>query len=83
MRRSGITHERLIAICLLGAWLFTSPFLDIFNAPARAFGLPRLYLYLFGAWALVIALVALVIENSEPDEDGASDPPSTDSDVGR
>jgi hypothetical protein len=83
MRRSGITYERLIAIFLLGGWLFTSPFLDIFNAPMRAIGLPRLYLYLFAAWALLIALVALVIESSDSDEDGAGNPPPTDSDVGR
>jgi hypothetical protein len=68
MSRPGLTHERLVALFLLGLLLFTPPFLGIFNIPDRILGLPTLYLYLFAAWTLLIVLVALVIESSDPDE---------------
>ena len=68
MSRPGLTHERLVALFLLGLLLFTPPFLGIFNAPDRVLGFPTLYLYLFASWTLLIALVALVIESSDPEE---------------
>jgi hypothetical protein len=68
MSRPGLTHERLVALFLLGLFLFTPPFLGIFNVPDRILGLPRLYFYLFAAWTLLIVLVALVIESSDADE---------------
>jgi hypothetical protein len=68
MSRPGLTHERLVALFLLGVLLFTPPFLGIFNVPDRVFGLPSLYLYLFAAWTLLIVLVTIVIESSAADE---------------
>jgi hypothetical protein len=68
MSRPGLTHERLVALFLLGVFLFTPPFLGIFNTPDRILGLPALYLYLFAAWTLLIVLVTMVIESSEADE---------------
>ena len=68
MSRPGLTHERLVALFLLGVFLFTPPFLSIFNTPDRILGLPSLYLYLFAAWTLLIVLVTLAIESSEADE---------------
>jgi hypothetical protein len=68
MSRPGLTHERLVALFLLGVLLFTPPFLGIFNTPDRVLGLPALYLYLFAAWTLLIVLVTLVIESSDADE---------------
>ena len=68
MSRPGLTHERLVALFLLGVLLFTPPFLGIFNTPDRILGLPALYLYLFAAWTLLIVLVTLVIESSDADE---------------
>ena len=68
MSRPGLTHERLVALFLLGVFLFTPPFLGIFNTPDRILGLPSLYLYLFAAWTLLIVLVALAIERSDADE---------------
>jgi hypothetical protein len=47
--------KRLIAVCLLG--------LVLINFPGhRWFGLPPLFLYLFGAWAGLIVLLALIVE---------------------
>ncbi len=50
--------ERLVALFLLGALLLLPPVLLIFNVPARAVGVPVLYLYVFIAWALLIVLAA-------------------------
>jgi hypothetical protein len=67
MTRPGITTERLLALFLLGIVAFTPPFLGIFNTPRLILGIPILYLYLFGMWALLIALVALTVRH--PDDD--------------
>jgi hypothetical protein len=78
MSRPGLTHERLVALFLLGVLLFTPPFLGIFNTPDRILGLPSLYLYLFAAWTLLIVLVTLAIESSDADEGpaGSAEAPS-------
>jgi len=67
MTRPGITTERLLALFLLGIVVFTPPFLGIFNTPRLIAGIPILYLYLFGVWGLLIALVALTVRG--PDDD--------------
>lgn len=66
------THERLVALFMLGVLLFTPPLLALFNNATGVLGLPMLYLYLFGAWAAVIALVALTVERTPPDADPAN-----------
>lgn len=68
MPRRGVTGERLVALFLLGVALFTPPWLGVFNHPQRILGLPLLYVYLFAAWGLLIALAALVIELAGGDE---------------
>jgi Na+-driven multidrug efflux pump len=62
------TGERLAALFILGVVLFNPPFLSIFNRTAHVFGVPLLYLYLFFAWALLIALAALLVEAAEGGE---------------
>ena len=47
---------------MLGCLLFNYPLLALFNVRASIFGIPSLYAYLFVAWALLIALVAIVME---------------------
>ncbi len=56
--------QRLVALCMLGFVLFNYPVLAIFNVPGAVLGIPILYAYIFVAWALLIALMALVIERS-------------------
>lgn len=75
MTRPGLTNERLTALFILAVLLFTPPFLGIFNSPARIWGVPVLYLYLFVAWALIIALIALAVEaaTTSADTEPASD----------
>lgn len=69
MLRPNRTHERLVALFLLGVLLFTPPLLALFNNANRVFGLPALYLYLFVAWAAVIGLAALAVERMTLDLD--------------
>jgi hypothetical protein len=67
-------RERLIALFLLGTALFSPPLLFLFDKPIRVIGLPILYLYLFLAWGLLIALVALAgkVSDSGAEGDGAA-----------
>jgi hypothetical protein len=62
MNRYSLTGQRLAAIFLLGCVLLNYPILYLFNTPAEVFGIPVLYAFLFGAWALLVALMALNIE---------------------
>lgn len=52
--------KRLIGLFLLGFLLFTPPLISLFDLPTLVWGIPLLYVYLFGAWALIIFLVARV-----------------------
>ncbi len=60
--RSSLTGQRLIALFLAGLLLFNYPLLDLFNSDTRVLGIPLLYAYIFGAWGLLIGLMAWVIE---------------------
>jgi hypothetical protein len=62
--KSGLKAQRLAALFLLGCLLFNYPLLSLFNQPGEVFGIPVLYAYIFGAWAGLIALLALVVERS-------------------
>ena len=58
----NIDPQKLVAAFLLGAVLFNYPILSLFNRAASAFGIPILYVYIFLAWAGLIALVAGIVE---------------------
>lgn len=62
MKRSDATGQRLVAISLLGCVLLNYPILSLYGRPAVVAGVPLLYAYIFGAWILLIALMAWVIE---------------------
>ena len=62
MDRANLKEQRLVALCMLGCVLFNYPILAIFNVPAAVLGIPVLYAYIFVAWALLIALMALAVE---------------------
>jgi hypothetical protein len=61
-----LTGQRLIALLVLGWLLFNYPLLALFNDAATWCGIPLLVAYLFGAWALFIALLALIVERQPP-----------------
>jgi hypothetical protein len=52
------------ALALLGAVLFNPPLIEVFDTGpfSTVGGVPLLYFYLFFAWALLIGLMAFVIE---------------------
>lgn len=62
MKQPGIRGQRLTAVFLLGCLLLNYPLLALFNTDQLVFGIPLLYVYAFVAWALLIALAALVAE---------------------
>ena len=57
--------QRMIALCMLGCVLFNFPILALFNVSGTLFGVPWLYAYIFIAWALLIALMAWVVERRD------------------
>ena len=62
--RSLMKGPRLMAVFLLGLLLFNYPLLALFNRPATFFGIPLLYAYIFVAWAVLVGLLALVVERT-------------------
>jgi hypothetical protein len=64
MDQANLRGQRLVALAMLGCVLFNYPILAIFNVPAAVAGIPVLYAYIFVAWALLIALMALAVERS-------------------
>ncbi len=62
MSKPNAKGQRLIALFLLGNVLFNYPLLALFNRPVSLADVPLLYLYVFGAWALLIALLAVTVE---------------------
>lgn len=62
MNRPNIKMHRLAALFILGTLLFNYPLLALFNRPALIGGVPVLYVYAFAAWALLVALLVLIIE---------------------
>ncbi len=64
-------EERLIALFFLGCVLFSPLVLQVFKSGAPLIGgLPPLFLYLFGAWAALIAAIAVVVETGNPGSGG-------------
>lgn len=62
MSKPNVKGQRLAALFLLGNFLFNFPLLSLFNQPGLVLGIPVLYAYVFAAWGLLIALLAIVIE---------------------
>ena len=62
MSRTVLKHSRLIALFLFGVLLFNYPLLALWSRPDELLGIPVLYLYIFGGWALFVALLACIVE---------------------
>ena len=62
MIRPSIKGQRLAALFLLGFLLLNYPLLGLFSGPTSLLGIPLLYAYVFVVWALLIGLMALVVE---------------------
>lgn len=62
MNKPNVKGQRLFALFLLGNLLFNYPLLALFNRADTVAGIPVLFLYVFGAWAVLIVLLALVVD---------------------
>ncbi len=61
MTEEARQRDKLVGLFVLGLVAFNPPLLKLFGG-ATLFGWPLLYLYLFAAWAGLIAAVAVVVE---------------------
>lgn len=59
MLRRVRRRDRLVGLFILGVILFNPPVLNLFGG--TLFGWPVLFVYIFAAWALIIAGVALAV----------------------
>jgi hypothetical protein len=60
MPRANLLRQRLLALFLLALLAFYSPLLGRFESAAGLGGLPALYVYLYGVWALLIGAAAWI-----------------------
>ncbi|HET9069211.1 MAG TPA: hypothetical protein VFN28_11255 [Amaricoccus sp.] len=58
----GPRTQALVALCGAGLVLFNFPMLAIWGQEATVFGLPLLPVALFGIWAGLVVLLAIVSE---------------------
>ena len=65
MPREARRRDRLVGLFALGLILFNPPTIWLFSG-ATLFGWPRLFVYLFCAWAALIAMIALTVERKRP-----------------
>lgn len=58
MLKASMTGQRLAALFFLGLVLLNFPILGLFESDATVFGLPSLYFFLYGVWALLVIAMA-------------------------
>ncbi len=61
----ALTRQRLVALFAVAVLLFNLPLLALWDRPLSVFGLPLLPTALFLIWALLIALLALIVEREQ------------------
>ena len=62
MQDTDLVTQRLLALFAAGLLLLNFPLLALWDHPATVFGLPLLPLALFGIWAVLIAVLAWLLE---------------------
>jgi hypothetical protein len=63
------TTRRLAGVFLLGWVLLNYPILSLFNLPATVAGIPLLYVFVFAAWTMIVALIGLITLSGRPPRD--------------
>jgi hypothetical protein len=56
-------RTRLVVLAVLGLALFNYPLLRVFDRDVIVLGVPMVWLYVFVAWGLLIAMVALTMRD--------------------
>ena len=62
--RDRLKTARTVSTAAVGAVALNYPILGLADTETLVLGVPALYAYLFGVWALIIALIALAIRLS-------------------
>lgn len=62
MNRSWLTGQRLVVLFLFGCVFLNFPVLALLEGGRHLFGVPLLYVYLYGFWLFLILLIAFVVE---------------------
>jgi hypothetical protein len=65
MLKSSMTSQRLLALFAAGVALLNFPLLALWNHEVQVLGIPLFPLGLFLVWAVLIALLALIMEKGE------------------
>ena len=60
MTPEAYVSRRLVGLFLLGFVLFNYPVISLFNLNKFWFGIPILYLYVFGVWLILVLLIVLI-----------------------
>jgi uncharacterized membrane-anchored protein len=60
MLKRSLRDSRLVALFILGCVALFHPLVSLFSRDAAVFGIPVLYLYLYGIWAALVVLAWLV-----------------------
>ncbi len=58
----ALTRQRLVALFVVALLLFNLPLLALWDRPLSVFGLPLLPTAVFLVWAVLIALLAVIVE---------------------
>jgi hypothetical protein len=61
----GLTAQRLLVLFALGGLLLNFPLLGLWDRDASVFGIPLLPAALFGAWTLLIGVLAWITDRRE------------------
>lgn len=61
MLHERLRSARLVALFLVGCAGFTAPLLRLASGARWLAGLPLVWVYLYGVWALLILLLAVVL----------------------
>ncbi len=65
----GLRSQRLMALFAAGALLFNFPLLALWDRDALVLGVPLFPAALFMVWAVLIALLALIVERGDATQD--------------
>ncbi len=65
----GLRSQRLMALFAAGALLFNFPLLALWDRDVLIFGVPLFPAALFMVWAVLIVLLALIVERGDAAQD--------------
>lgn len=74
-------HKKIIVFAILVALLINYPWLSLFSTQGMTFGIPTLFVFLFGIWACLIFLIQHYVDTDD-DATSSGKPPQTQSKPG-